>query len=316
MKRALFVLVGCGFHGVEPLQEAVLHTLGFIAGHGVQCYRMDAAEDAVLDVGVVALEAAQQGLDLLPLGTTAAVVAHGAVLGKAAGALDELQLIVALPGQNILFMDAVHGPDEGHAGEAGAVQLGRHSLQLRTVEHAHDGGLDHIVEVMPQRDLVAAQLLGLAVQVAAAHPGAEVAGVLVSVVGHGKDVALENGHRDVQQLGVGLDLLAIDLVVAGVHDQKHQLKGHVAVALQLLHELGHQHGVLAAGNAHGNAVTGLHQLVALDRHDEGGPQFFAIFFDDAAFDQLIGFQSLFHGLPRFTVGSECGSRHRKPVKIR
>ena len=46
-------------------------------------------------------------------------------------------------------MDAVHGPDEGHAGEAGAVQLGRHGLQLRTVEHAHDGGLDHIVEVMP-----------------------------------------------------------------------------------------------------------------------------------------------------------------------
>ena len=88
-------------------------------------------------------------------------------------------------------------------------------LQLRTVEHAHDGGLDHIVEVMPQRDLVAAQLLGFAVQVAAAHPGAEVARVLVSVVGHGKDVAFKNGHRDVQQLGVGLDLLAIDLVVAG-----------------------------------------------------------------------------------------------------
>ena len=47
-------------------------------------------------------------------------------------------------------------------------------------------------------------------------------------------------------------------------------------------------------------VTGLHQLVALDRHDEGGPQFFAIFFDDAAFDQLIGFQSLcFMGYPLF-----------------
>ena len=58
------------------------------------------------------------------------------------------------------------------------MQFGRHGLQLRTVEHAHDGGLDHIVEVMPQRDLVAAQLLGLAVQVAAAHPGAEVEGFL------------------------------------------------------------------------------------------------------------------------------------------
>ena len=39
---------------------------------------------------------------------TAAVVAHGAVLGKAAGALDEFQIIVALPGQDIFFPDAVH----------------------------------------------------------------------------------------------------------------------------------------------------------------------------------------------------------------
>ena len=272
---------------VEAFQKAVLHTFGLIARHGVQRHSVDAAENAVFDVGILTLQAAQQSLDLLPFGT-AAVVAHGAVLRKAAGALDELQLVVALPGQNVLFTDAVHRADEGHAGETGAVELGRHGLQLGTVEHAHHGGLDHIIEVMAQRDFIAAQLLGLAVQVAAAHPGAEVAGVFVGVVGYGKDVALENGHRDVQQLGVGLDLLAIDLVVAGVHDQKYQFKGHIAVALQLLHELGHQHGVLAAGNAHGNAVTGLHQLVALDRHDEGGPQLLAVFFDDAAFDQLIG----------------------------
>ena len=249
----------------------MLHALGFIPRHGVQRDGMDAAENAVFDVGVVAFEAAEQELGLLPLGTAAAIVAHGAVLGEAAGALDEFQVVVPLPGQNVLLADAVHRADEGHAGKAGAVKLGRHGLQLGAVEHAHNGRLDDIVEVVAQRDLVAAKLLGLAVQVAAAHPGAEVARVLVGVVGHGKDVALENGHRDVQQLGVGFDLLAIDLVVAGVHDQKHQLKGHVAVALQLLHELGHQHGVLAAGNAHGNAVTGLHQLVALDRHDEGGP---------------------------------------------
>ena len=81
---------------MEPLEEAVLHTFRLVAGHGIQRHCVDAAEDAVLDVGVVALEAAQQGLDLLPLGTTAAVVAHGAVLGKAAGALDEFQIIVCL----------------------------------------------------------------------------------------------------------------------------------------------------------------------------------------------------------------------------
>ena len=61
------------------------------------------AEEAVFDIGIVALQAAKQDLDLLPLGTTAAVVAHGAVLSKAAGTLDEFQIIVALPGQDIFF---------------------------------------------------------------------------------------------------------------------------------------------------------------------------------------------------------------------
>ena len=30
--------------------------------------------------------------------------------------------------RNVLFTDAVHRADEGHAGEAGAVELGRHGL--------------------------------------------------------------------------------------------------------------------------------------------------------------------------------------------
>ena len=124
------------------------------------------------------------GASILALGTTAAVVAHGAVLSKAAGALDEFQIIVALPGQDIFFPDAVHGADQGHAGEAGAVELGGHGLELGIVEYVYYGGFDDIVEVVAQRDFIAAQLLGLAVQVAAAHPGAEVAGVLLAVVGH------------------------------------------------------------------------------------------------------------------------------------
>ena len=159
----------------------MLDTLGLIARHGVQCNGVDAAEDAVFDVGVVAFEAAEQNFGLLPLGT-AAVVAHGAVFGKAAGALNEFKVVVALPRQNILLADAVHRADEGHAGEAGAVELGGHGLELGTVEHAHHGRLDDIVEVVAQRDFIAAQLLGLAVQVAAAHPGAEVAGDRKSVV--------------------------------------------------------------------------------------------------------------------------------------
>ena len=275
----------------------MLHALGLETGHGIDGNVVDAAEDAVFDVGIVALQAAEQQLDFLPLGAASAVVAHGAVLGKAAGTLDKFQIVVPLPGQNILLPDAVHGPDQRHAGEAGAVELGGHGLHLGAIEHAHHGSLDHIVEVVAQGDFVAAQFLGLAVQMAAAHPCAEVAGVLVGVVGNGKNVALENRYRDVQQFGVGLDLLAVDLVVAGVHHQKDQFKGHVAVSLQFLHQLCHQHGVFAARDADGDLVACLYQFIALDRYDKGRPQFPAVFFDDTAFDHLIGFQFTFHLFP-------------------
>ena len=67
---------GCSsavFHSMESFQEAVIHTLRSITGHGINGNIVDAAEDAVFDIWIVALQAAEQDLDLLPLGTTAAV---------------------------------------------------------------------------------------------------------------------------------------------------------------------------------------------------------------------------------------------------
>ena len=273
----------------------MFHTVLFIGDDRAQVDILHALENVPFDKGIGLLQGSDQVLDLHTFGGTAAIgTAGGTGIGKAAGTLDELQLIVALPRQNIFLADAVHRADEGHAGEAGAVEHGRHGLQLGAVEHTHNGRLDDVVEVVAQCDFVAAQLLGLAVQVAAAHPGAEIAGVLVGVVGHREDVAFEDGHRDVEQLGVGLDLLAVYLVVAGVHHQKDQLKGNIAVLLQFLHQLCHQHGVFAARDADGDLVALLYQLVALYRHDKGGPQLLAVFLDDTAFDHLIRFKLTFH----------------------
>ena len=60
-----------------------------------------------------------------------------------------------------------------------------------------------------------------------------------------------------QQRGVALDFLAVDFVIAGIHDEVDQLKRHLAVALQLLQKLCHQHGVLTAGNADGDLIPRL-----------------------------------------------------------
>ena len=91
-----------------------------------------------------------------------------------------------------------------------------------------------------------------------------------------------------QQRGVALDLLAVDFIIAGVHDEVDELKRNLAVALQFLQELGHKHRILAAGDADGNLVPGLDQLVPFDGHDEGRPKLLAEFFDNAALDFLIG----------------------------
>ena len=88
--------------------------------------------------------------------------------------------------------DAVQRTNQLHARKVGAVQLGRHSLQLGAVEHAHHGCFDHIIKMVPQCNFVAAQLLSLLVQVAAAHAGAQVTGGFIAVVGDRKHIRLKN----------------------------------------------------------------------------------------------------------------------------
>ena len=62
---------------------------------------------------------------------------------------------------------------------AGEVAHRRKAAEPPLVEQVHDKGLDGVVPVVAQRQLVAAQLLGGVVQGAPAHLGAEAAGVVL-----------------------------------------------------------------------------------------------------------------------------------------
>lgn len=129
---------------------------GLVAGERLDADGVQAVEDALFDVRVFALEAFDERLDFLAFAAATAVVTDGATFGKAAGALDKLQPVVIFPVDNVLLVDAIHGADEFHAAEIQAVEFGHHALQLRTVEHRHDGGLDDVGKVVAQRNLVAA----------------------------------------------------------------------------------------------------------------------------------------------------------------
>ena len=273
----------------------MLDSAGLEAGHRVKGDGVDAVEDALFNVRVALTQTAQQKLDLFPLRDVDVPCVRGTPFRKAAGALDKLKAVVARPGDDVVFVYAVERADQRHALEVCAVQLRQHGLKLGAVEHADERRLDHIVEMVPKSDLVAAELLRAAVQVAPAHAGAEITGGLAGAVRNFKYIALEDRDGNVQKRRIALDFPAVELVVARVHHEKDKLKGKVAVLLQLLHELCQQHGVLAAGDAHGDPVAGLDHLVPLHRFDERIPQHLAVFCYIAALNKLIWFKGSCHG---------------------
>ena len=144
-------------------------------------------------------------------------------------------------------------------------------------------------------DFVAAEVFGLAVEVAAAHARTEIAGVFVGIVRDIKDVGLENSNRDVEQFCVALDFCAVNFVVARIHDEVDDLKGNVAVAVQFLEKLGKQHGVFAAGNTDRDFIARLYEFIALYGGNKGIPELLSVFFDNAPFGELIGQEFSCHG---------------------
>ena len=188
-------------------------------------------------------------------------------------------------------MHIIQGADELHAGVVGAPQLGGHALHLRPVQHPHEDGLDDVVEVVPEGDLVAAQALRLFVQIPPPHARAQVAGVFGGGFRRREYGGVEDVQRDAQQLRVFFDEGAVLRRIAGVHGQKMQLEGDIRMAVQLLHALCKQHGIFPARNAHGDAVALLYQRVFFDALDEPPPDALAAGGDDAALDLFAAAQN-------------------------
>ncbi len=185
------------------------------------------------------------------------------------GTLDEMQMVAVAPGLDVLLADEIQRTDQLHAVIVGARHLRQHGLPLTGIKHAHECGFDDIVEMVSERDLIAAELLRLLVQMTAAHPGAEIAGGGADVVHRIEDVRLEKGERNPQKRRIALDDPPVGLVVSRIHAQEREVKAELAVLPELLKELGHDHGILAAGDADGNAVAVLNQIVFEDGPGKG-----------------------------------------------
>ena len=239
--------------------------LTLVAEDLVQAHVFHRAEDVSLDVRIRFLQLLDQllRLEALRAGLTVGMAGR-AGLGEVAGALDEVQAVVVAPVLDLRLTDEVERADQLHVREVRGVELRHHRLVLACIEHAHEDGLDDVVEVVAERDLVAAEALGFLIEVAAAHAGTDIARGLRDVVDGVEDIRFEDRERDAEEIRVPLDDLAVRLVVARVHAEEHELERDLIMALQLLEELRHEHRVLAAGDAHRNAVARLDELIIAD----------------------------------------------------
>ena len=73
------------------------------------------------------------------------------------------------------------------------------------------------------------------------------------------------------------------------------------MALQLLKQLRHQHGIFSTGNTDGDLVPVLDQLVFVDRLCELPPDLLAELFDNTALNLTAAIQVLLFGIRRFCL---------------
>ena len=162
-------------------QKRMIDAAPFVAGEGVKMHGVDAVKNVLFDLGIFRFQASQQ---LLGFPSFGAFFSPLAFLRKPAGTLDEREAVIPLPREDIVLTDAVERTDQLHPLKVLAVQLREHRLQLRAVEHCHYRRFDHVVEMMPERDLVAAELLGFVIEMSSSHLGAKITRLLLRSVRH------------------------------------------------------------------------------------------------------------------------------------
>ena len=249
-----------------------------VADEGSQVDVMEAVENILPGARVGLLERANQLLHLLPLGIHRAVCR---ALRQTAGTAQKFEIVVPRPCDDIGFAHKVKRTDQLHARKIRAVNLRHHRFHLRAVQHAHQHRLDHVVKMVAEGNFVAAERAGVLVQAATAHPGAEIARRFLRRSRRFKQPVFHNRDRQAEQGGVFLNPRAVFRAVTGIHHEVHQFKACGAEPLQQLHTLGQQHRVLAAGDAHGHAVTIAQHAVIAQAPDKFVPDGLSVFFLDA-----------------------------------
>ena len=165
----------------------------------------------------------------------------GNPLCKATGALKKSQMVIFLPGKNILLFHQIQRTNQLHTFKIRAVKLRHHRIHLRSIQHTHQYRFNHIVKMMAQSNFIAAQLPGIGIEIAPAHPRAQITGRTACIHYCLKNIRLKNRNRYSQELCILLNQLTVRRMISRIHHKKLQSELHFSVAKNLLHTLCQKH---------------------------------------------------------------------------
>lgn len=184
-----------------------------------------------------------------------------------AGAADDREILFAAEADDIPLFDENEGTDHGMPSIVG-LQFRTHRLEASNVKLIEQKGLDKIVEMMPEGDLVATELVGQGVKDATAQAGAE------RTVGCSGPAFFLDDLVTVGRLHAMLEAMFVQmpfnhlLAKAGearIDIHRHQLVADGSPAAQRIENMQQGVGVLAAGDADGDPVAVLDQTEITDR---------------------------------------------------
>lgn len=207
------------FAFIVIIEETVSFLIFMITDDGTQIDILYTVENIGFNKWADLAELGDEFFHFIAFGAPAAA-AGSTVFRETAGTLDKMKIVGISPGLDICFFYQVKGADQFHTFKVLAVKLWHHGLNFGTIEHSHKDGLDDIIKMVAESDLVAAEFFCMGIKVATAHSRTEIAGVFINLGYHIENFRFENGERDSEDPGIVLDDLPVVGVITGVHYQK------------------------------------------------------------------------------------------------
>ena len=194
------------------------------------------------------------------------VFTFGFVIFGAKGVENRHLRCVAYIVADILFLGIEQGADQVQIG-AGKIGNGGKAAEPPLIEKIQHEGVHYIVKVMAEGDALTTHLNGGAVESAAPEIGTESAGIFffADVKDDGGDIRTDEVEGNAECIAVGGDRIKIAAWESHIDSDGAKRKGDGIEAAERGERGKECHGILTAGNAHSDGITGSDHVIVVQR---------------------------------------------------